>query len=259
MAILAVLVWRVGTGPFLDGLRMVDAPALVAAARDRRADHGVLRLAVEPGRARASACGCRCGTAVAAYYRSQFLNTTLPGGVLGDVHRAVRHGLDIGDVGLRRAGGGAGTGRRAGRCRSSLAVAVLLRVPVAGTAPHAGGRWRSPCAVGLARRRSAALAVAARPARPAGRGRCARAGADVRAGLLAPRTWPGIVLASAVVVAGHLATFLLAARTAGSTAPLALLVPLTLLALLAMALPLQHRRLGTARGRGGVGVRARPG
>jgi len=30
--------------------------------------------------------------AVAAYYRSQFLNATLPGGVLGDAHRALRHG-----------------------------------------------------------------------------------------------------------------------------------------------------------------------
>jgi uncharacterized membrane protein YbhN (UPF0104 family) len=38
--------------------------------------------------------------AIGSYYRSQFLNTTLPGGVVGDVHRAVRHGADIGDVGL---------------------------------------------------------------------------------------------------------------------------------------------------------------
>ena len=29
---LAVLVWRVGTGPFLDGLRTVDGAALAAAA-----------------------------------------------------------------------------------------------------------------------------------------------------------------------------------------------------------------------------------
>ena len=28
-----------------------------------------------------------CGGAIAAYYRSQFLNSVLPGGVLGDVHR----------------------------------------------------------------------------------------------------------------------------------------------------------------------------
>ena len=33
-----------------------------------------------------------------AYYRSQFLNATLPGGILGDAHRAVRHGRDVGDV-----------------------------------------------------------------------------------------------------------------------------------------------------------------
>src|SRR6185312_11751481 len=39
------------------------------------------------------------GTAVAAYYRSQFLNVTLPGGVVGDVHRGVSHGRDVSDVG----------------------------------------------------------------------------------------------------------------------------------------------------------------
>jgi hypothetical protein len=31
-------------------------------------------------------------TAYAAYYRSQLINATLPGGVVGDVQRAVRHG-----------------------------------------------------------------------------------------------------------------------------------------------------------------------
>jgi 5-amino-6-(5-phosphoribosylamino)uracil reductase len=40
-----------------------------------------------------------------------------------------------------------------------------------------------------------------------------------------------------VVLVGHLATFLVAARAAGSSAPIAQLVPLMLLALLAMALP----------------------
>ena len=38
-------------------------------------------------------------TAVAAYYRSVFLNLTLPGGVVGDVHRGVSQGRDAGDVG----------------------------------------------------------------------------------------------------------------------------------------------------------------
>jgi hypothetical protein len=45
------------------------------------------------------------------------------------------------------------------------------------------------------------------------------------------------VLASAAVVAGHAATFLLAARTVGVTAPLPRLLPLALVALLAMVLP----------------------
>ena len=37
--------------------------------------------------------------AVADYYKALFLNAALPGGVLGDVDRAVRHGKDEGDVG----------------------------------------------------------------------------------------------------------------------------------------------------------------
>jgi uncharacterized membrane protein YbhN (UPF0104 family) len=69
--------------------------------------------------------------------------------------------------------------------------------------------------------------------------RAARTGlAEIRTGLLARRTWPGIVLASAVVLTGHLATFVVAARAAGSSASLLRLAPLMLLALLAMALPL---------------------
>ena len=55
--------------------------------------------------------------------------------------------------------------------------------------------------------------------------------------LITPSALLVIVLASAVVVSGHLATFLIAAHTAGSIAPLTRLVPLTLLALLAMGLP----------------------
>jgi hypothetical protein len=40
-----------------------------------------------------------------------------------------------------------------------------------------------------------------------------------------------------VVVVGHAITFVIAARTAGATAPLSQLFPLALLAMLAMALP----------------------
>jgi glycosyltransferase 2 family protein len=84
-----------------------------------------------------------------------------------------------------------------------------------------------------------ALAAAVRPA--SGWSRWARmrsaAARDLRDGLLAQRAWPAIALASALVVAGHALTFLIAARTAGVTAPAARVVPLALLVMLAGALP----------------------
>ena len=60
---------------------------------------------------------------------------------------------------------------------------------------------------------------------------------DLRDGLLARRAWLGIALASALVVCGHAATFLIAARTAGITAPPSQMLPLALLVMLAMVLP----------------------
>ena len=49
--------------------------------------------------------------------------------------------------------------------------------------------------------------------------------------------WPAIALASALVVAGHAATFLVAARSAGVTAPPSQMLPLALLVIQAAALP----------------------
>src|SRR5207253_2504828 len=61
--------------------------------------------------------------------------------------------------------------------------------------------------------------------------------ADLREGLLTQRAWLGILIASPVVVAGHAATFLIAARTAGATVSFGRLLPLALLALLASGVP----------------------
>jgi hypothetical protein len=66
------------------------------------------------------------------------------------------------------------------------------------------------------------------------RGAAAR---DLRDGLLAGRAWLAIALASALVVAGHAVTFLIAARTAGATAPPSRMLPLALLVMLAAVLP----------------------
>ena len=231
-ATLAVLVWRVGTGPFLDGLRTVDGRALAAAA-----GLGVLTTVCCAWRWRIVARGLGVdlplGTAVAAYYRSIFLNVTLPGGVVGDVHRGISHGRDTSDVG--RGLRAVAWERSAGQVvQVVLTVAVLLVMPspVREVVP-----FLALALIAVA----AGVALAAR-ARPAiGPSRWARlrgaVGRDVRDALLARRAWPAIALASALVVAGHAATFLIAARSAGATAPPSQMLPLALLVMLAAVLP----------------------
>ena len=222
-ATLAILVWQLGAGPFLDGLRAVDGAALVAAC-----GLAVLTTLCCAWRWRVVARGLGAelpmGAAVAAYYRSLFLNVTLPGGVVGDVHRGLSHGLRA--VAWERSAGQV--------VQAALTVAVLLVLPspVQGAAPHAAVALLAGAAV-------AALALRAGPA--AGRSRRARLRnavvRDVRTGLLARRAWPAVVLASALIVAGHALTFLIAARAAGVTAPVSELLPLALIVLLGAALP----------------------
>jgi hypothetical protein len=61
---------------------------------------------------------------------------------------------------------------------------------------------------------------------------------DLRHGVLAPEVWPQLALASVLVVAGHTATFVIAARVAGSTAPLGELVALLMVVQTAVVIPL---------------------
>ena len=150
----------------------------------------------------ASACSLPLPAAVAAYYRSLFLNLTLPGGVVGDVHRGVSHGRDVHDVG--RGLRAVAWERSAGQVvQAVLTVVVLLALPVARAVVHAAGRDRA--GRGGARRRARRPgATWWRPLRWA-RLRSAAAG-DIRDGLLARRALPAIALTSAVVVArprGH--------------------------------------------------------
>jgi hypothetical protein len=56
--------------------------------------------------------------------------------------------------------------------------------------------------------------------------------------MLAAHAWPQLTLASVLVVAGHTATFVIAARVAGSTAPLGELLPLLMVIQTATVIPL---------------------
>jgi len=201
---LAVLVWRVGTGPFVDGLRTVDGGALAAAV-----GLAVLTTLCSAWRWRIVARGLGIelplGTAVAAYYRSLFLNVTLPGGVVGDVHR----GITVG--GLRPVVWERGAGQVV---QAVLTIAVLLVLP---SPVHSSMPFVAVAAVAAA----VVIVLAARSRLPRLRG----------------KAFAAIALASALVVVGHAVTFVVAARTAGVDAPTSRLFPLALLALLAMVVP----------------------
>jgi len=229
---LTVVVWRLGVGPFLDGVRAVDGAALAAGAAI-----GVLTTVCCAWRWRIVARGLNLRlsfpTAVAAYYRSVFLNLTLPGGVAGDVHRGVSHGRDVRDVGLAlRAVAWERTAGQVVQAVLTVAVLVALPSPV---------RLSMPLVVAALVAAVIAVVLLGRARPGAGRSRWARVRraitGDVRDALLARRAWPAIALASALVVIGHATTFVIAARTAGATASLSQLLPLALLVMLAMVLP----------------------
>ncbi|MCD0484280.1 flippase-like domain-containing protein [Streptacidiphilus sp. ASG 303] len=255
--ILAVLVRRLGAGAFTAALREVDGRAVFAAL-----GIGLLTTVLSAWRWRlvADRLGLRLplARAVADYYRALLLNAVLPAGVLGDVHRAVHHGRRSGDVGrgvravvLERVAGQAVV--------LVLGGAVLLARPslvaslASSSAPGPAGRLAAAGAAVAAAvaavpalrtlrrkaaRREEARREEARRETDRGRDAPATAPADARRVLLARGAWPGVVLASAAAMAGHVALFLVAARAAGSAAPAADLVPPLVLALLVMGIPL---------------------
>jgi uncharacterized membrane protein YbhN (UPF0104 family) len=224
---------ELGAAPFEAGVRAVTWQGVVAAvtltalttlcsawrwrvvARALGADVGLLR-------------------ATGAYYRSLFLNSVLPGGILGDVHRAVTQGRRAGDV--AQAVRAVGWERLCGQVIQAVVTAVvLLTLPspvrpalpyvLAGIAAVAG--WAALVVMVAARRGRS------RPAR------AARAVAtDLRRGLLVRGVWPRLTLASLLVVAGHTATFVIAARIAGSAAPLGELIALLMVIQIAAGIPL---------------------
>ncbi len=239
LAVLGVVVARVGTGPFRTGLRSIDVGAVVAAvlitAVTTVASAWRWRIV-----ARGLGIDLPLGSAVAAYYRSQFLNATLPLGVLGDVDRAVRSGRTTGDVG--RGIRAVVWERTAGQVvQASLASIVLVAVD---SPLHKG----IPLVViGVVIGIGTALIAASAVLGDHVPRFVARVRADGRAGLLARSAWPRVVLASTLVVVGHVAVFVVAARGIGSFG-LATLLPLALIVLLASAIPLNIAGWGPREG-----------
>jgi uncharacterized membrane protein YbhN (UPF0104 family) len=233
VTVLGFLARQLGGKPFEDGLRAVTWQA-VAAALALTALTTVCSAWRWRVAARALGVDIDLPAAVGAYYRSLFINSVLIGGVLGDVHRAVTHGRRAGDVagGLRAVAWERLWGQVV---QGVVTVVVLLTLasPARPALPYVLGGLAAVagCAVLVmrsgARRGRSRLTLAARAF-----------SADLRHGLLAPGVWLQLTVASVLVVAGHTATFVIAARVAGSTAPLGELVALLMVVQVAAVIPL---------------------
>ncbi|WP_203230513.1 lysylphosphatidylglycerol synthase domain-containing protein, partial [Segeticoccus rhizosphaerae] len=167
LAILGAVAWRLGTEALLAPLQRLDGPPMAAAML-----LAALSTVCAAWRWRWVSAGLGSElplrTAVAAYYRSQFLNLVLPGGVLGDVHRAVRRGHDVGDLPhAARAVVGE-------RCAGQL-VQLVMTVVVLLVLPSPVRDMLPTVLIGLVLLTGAAVAVWALAGHPAAaRGRVAR-------------------------------------------------------------------------------------
>lgn len=255
LAVLAAVAAVVGGRPIAAGAAVLS-PVPVAAA----VLLGLLWRALTATRwlllARALGAPIGWSQAYGEYLRSELLNQVVPGGVVGDLDRARRHG---GDVGLLPAARAVALERAAGQVVlvAAVVLVVLLRPELRQVAGGADGRTVAVVAVVLTlvsavglvlwqpwrRRRAAptaaptatpgpAPAAADDPATPAG-----SAGARSGGRALLGATAAALGL-SVLVLACFVALFVLAARTTGPTTRLQDLVPAVLVVLLVSGIPL---------------------
>lgn len=232
LAVLGLVLWRTGHGPVLAGLRAVDAtrlllgtaigvPATAACAWRWRTVAAALGTPVRP---REALAGC---------YAAQLLNVSLPSGVAGELYRGVRHAPAGGRVRCLRA---VGWERAAGQVvQVAATTVVLLLVP----SPVREPAW---VLLGLAALVGAVLVLARRWEAVWG-----VLHDDVRR-LRSAGVLPVVVVSSLLAQAAYVATAVLAARAVGVTAPVATLVPLVLVVLVAMAVPLSLAGWGPREG-----------
>ncbi|MEO6509382.1 MAG: lysylphosphatidylglycerol synthase transmembrane domain-containing protein [Nocardioides sp.] len=207
VAVLGVLAWRVGTGPFVTGLRAIGSGSVAASVV---LVAGTTWCSAERWRLVARRAGVILTTreAVVAYYRSQFLNSVLPGGIVGDVHRAIAH-RTVRSVVVERVLGQA--------VQIAVALMVVLVAWPADIAPSTPVLAMA-AAAGIVALAGLVLVLTDR-------------------GLLDVENVPAVLGLSALAAAGHTTVFLIAARAVGVDASLGILAALAFVVLVAAALP----------------------
>ncbi|MEO6533997.1 MAG: lysylphosphatidylglycerol synthase transmembrane domain-containing protein [Pseudolysinimonas sp.] len=237
LVVVAATITIVGTGPLIQGVLAVSPAAILLAG----AFTAIATLAASwRWKTVSGALGLPISwtTAVTAYYRSQFLNTVLPGGVIGDVHRAYRQGRHGGarngdqNVELLGAGRAVATERVAGQVvQGALTVVVLAVLGLTGSL--LGVVW-----IGAGVLAVVAVALSVTAATVSGRRLLGRELSLLRLTFGSAKRSLSIVVASALVVAAHSATFVVACLAVGVGASPRELVALAVVALAAAALPL---------------------
>lgn len=229
VGVLIAVFEAVGAAPFLRGLLSLDAPTIVAAAL-------LAAIATAAAAWRWRLVAVRLGaelrwtTAVGMYYRSQFLNTVLPGGVVGDIHRALAHAREVENI------GGAARAVVIERTAGQV-VQLALTVPIAAfIGAQLGAHLLAPLAIGLGALGAVVLVVAA--ARGRVRDLLLREGRQLRSSVGSAGTGVPVVIASVIVVACHVATFTLATAAVGIRVPPTRMLTLALVILLGASIPL---------------------
>lgn len=245
VVLVGLLAWRVGPAAVAQSFRHVDGASFRVALPAAVAAAGISTVCVAWRWvlvARGFGLELTLPHAVAASYRAQFLNVTLPMGVAGDVHRAVAHGRAANDP--RR-------GAYAVLCERTLGQVVQVALALAAlwvAAPHPG--LSGPVISALAVCGLAVVVMGARLRRSRFRANARTAGAHAKLGRALPsgRAWPAPVALSVVAVAAHVGTFVLVARAAGVAEVPVRLVPVALVVLLAAAVPVSLAGWGPREG-----------
>ena len=232
-AVIAGTIAIVGTGPLVRGVLAISPAAILAAvlltgAATFAAAWRWRTVSAELG------LPMRWTSAVAAYYRSQFVNSVLPGGVIGDVHRAYRQGREARDVPI--AARAVITERAAGQVVQFVMTAAIL-LALGMTGPLTG--WLGAIAwVAVAVGAVVVIALVVALATVRGRGMLRHELGALHSIFGSPRASIAIVASSVVVVASHTATFIVACLAVGIEASPRELIGLATIALAAASLPL---------------------
>ena len=229
VGVLIAIIVQVGSGPFLHGLLSIDLRVMAAtfALSATATAAAAWRWSIIAGRL---GVGLRFSEAVGMYYRSQFLNTVLPGGVVGDVQRALTQGRNAGNV--AQAARAVAIERTVGQLvQIALAVIVLACFGL-----EFEGYLLSALGIGLTVLALAVLGMTAAGVRA--RNALGRELAELSAGVGSPRTFVRVVVASIVVVACHVVTFGVAVGAVGASVPPLRVAALALVVLLAGSIPL---------------------